>query len=51
MSKENVSYEYSLLNQLGEPIENKSDYTGTAVEHFANGDKFEGFFEKGVFVT
>ena len=42
---------YSLVTPLGEAIENKSDFSGQAVETFENGDKYEGNFEKGVVIT
>ena len=51
MSDSELQIEPTLLNKNGEPIENRQDFSGIAVETFSNKDKFDGLIEKGVSLT
>ena len=48
MSKDDIENVYSLVNPIGENIENKLDYSGKAIETFSNGDEYDGNLVRGV---
>ena len=51
MSETEVEQSYALETPTGEKIENKSEFSGIAIEKFPGGEKYEGMFQLGVNLT